>query len=364
MEIRELTQESKDRLFINILRGVAVFLMIWGHCVQYCIPVGIDFFENFIFKFIYSFHMPLFMLISGYLFNSSLNKRSLNEIITHRVSSLLYITIAGGIFIWILTSMIHNLMLRNVSILIDGKWLSSVTELWFIWSVLASTLIVSFAYKKINNVYLRILVLILGAGFTLVFPNGELNLYMYPYFLLGFLYSKYKEKFKSKIISVLKHLTIPVYIVLFMFFKKKYYIYLSGIFCNGYGGILNTIEINTFRWLIGLIGSIAIIDICKLIFDLFMKNKTTIPNNNPLEKLGEKSLQMYVLQTIFVSFWLSLLYDKVVSLLPAISEFFAQNIVIFNLLFSLGLAVICSFVIYKVNKLLEYTKISKLIFKR
>ena len=50
--------------FIDLSRGFAVFLMLWGHCIQYCVAkTDIDFYENPVFKVIYSFHMPLLMLI-------------------------------------------------------------------------------------------------------------------------------------------------------------------------------------------------------------------------------------------------------------------------------------------------------------
>ena len=56
---------------IDILKGVAIFLVVFGHCIQYCSQGYFDFFENKVFIFIYTFHMPLFMLISGYLFYNS-----------------------------------------------------------------------------------------------------------------------------------------------------------------------------------------------------------------------------------------------------------------------------------------------------
>ena len=61
--------ENSRNNFIDIIKGVAIFLMLWGHVIQYCVAkTNIDFYENWVFKFIYSFHMPLFMLVSGYLF--------------------------------------------------------------------------------------------------------------------------------------------------------------------------------------------------------------------------------------------------------------------------------------------------------
>ena len=82
--------EKNRNTFIDLITGIAIFLMLWGHCIQYCVAGSeIDFFENIVFKFIYSFHMPLFMLVSGYLFFFSFSKRSLKELLIHRVQSLL-----------------------------------------------------------------------------------------------------------------------------------------------------------------------------------------------------------------------------------------------------------------------------------
>lgn len=54
----------------DIIKGFTILLVIIGHSIQY--HNGETYYEqglywaNPIFKFIYSFHMPLFMLISGY----------------------------------------------------------------------------------------------------------------------------------------------------------------------------------------------------------------------------------------------------------------------------------------------------------
>ena len=88
--------EESKKLRNNVLdfaKGIAIILVIIGHCVQfgsgneYC---SNEFYlTNFLFKFIYSFHMPLFMLISGYLFLYSIKKYSTKEIIKRKLKSLL-----------------------------------------------------------------------------------------------------------------------------------------------------------------------------------------------------------------------------------------------------------------------------------
>ena len=61
---------KKRNEFLDIIKGITIFLVALGHCVVN--GNGIKFIEKELFwgdpiyKFIYSFHMPLFALISGY----------------------------------------------------------------------------------------------------------------------------------------------------------------------------------------------------------------------------------------------------------------------------------------------------------
>ena len=62
-----LTDRQRNKI-IDILRGISMICVSWGHSIQYCSVGTFDFFENPVFRFIYSFHMPLFIIISGYSF--------------------------------------------------------------------------------------------------------------------------------------------------------------------------------------------------------------------------------------------------------------------------------------------------------
>ena len=55
-------------VYIDALRGFAILLVIVGHLIQFNYSSGI---ENPIFNIIYSFHMPLFFFISGYVHSFS-----------------------------------------------------------------------------------------------------------------------------------------------------------------------------------------------------------------------------------------------------------------------------------------------------
>ena len=106
---------SKSRTFIDYLRGIAVFLMLWGHSIQYCYGGQFDFFENSVFKLIYSFHMPFFMLISGYLFYFSEQKRGMIELIEYKTKSLLYPILMCSVLNALLTNGVLALMRGGTS---------------------------------------------------------------------------------------------------------------------------------------------------------------------------------------------------------------------------------------------------------
>lgn len=58
-------------LFIDNLKCFAIFCVVLGHALQYTSGKYLE--DNFVFNFIYTFHMPLFMMMSGYFFRTSLN---------------------------------------------------------------------------------------------------------------------------------------------------------------------------------------------------------------------------------------------------------------------------------------------------
>lgn len=62
---------------IDIIKGIAIYCVLWGHCIQ-CMAGDVDFFNIKAITFIYSFHMPLFALISGYLFFRTSQKRTVD----------------------------------------------------------------------------------------------------------------------------------------------------------------------------------------------------------------------------------------------------------------------------------------------
>lgn len=348
--------------FVNLLRGLAIFLMLWGHCIQYCIPIGVDFFENPIFKIIYSFHMPLFMLISGYLFYFSFEKRDMKTLLAHRCKGLIHAIVFCGIFIYFTTTVVFSVINGNISPIINGGWLSSLSGLWFIWSVLGASIVVGVVCKKITKLWLQIVLVVFGGLFVILLPNYDLNLFMYPYFIIGFYFAKYKQTLFKKI-DWLKYVFLPLFPVMMLFFDKKHYIYTSGIFGDKFG-FWQYVQIDLFRWAIGLVGSLFVIVLMEIVYKLIVSKTPKFALWNGVSYLGEKSLQIYALSSAFLSFYLPIVYSKIIQRFPAIDLFFSNHIWLYNLGFSFVLGIVYSVCISLIIKLFEKIKFSKVLFGR
>lgn len=70
--LREGTERSA---YLDFVKGIAIVLVELGHCIQYgsgqAVINTVSFFEDKLFRLIYSFHMPLFVLVSGYVFSGA-----------------------------------------------------------------------------------------------------------------------------------------------------------------------------------------------------------------------------------------------------------------------------------------------------
>ena len=66
--------EKENRIFyVDALKCFAIFLVVYGHTLQWTCP-GDPYYDDPIFSFIYAFHMPLFMTISGMFIGKSFEK--------------------------------------------------------------------------------------------------------------------------------------------------------------------------------------------------------------------------------------------------------------------------------------------------
>lgn len=344
---------EEKKHFIDFIRGIAIFLMLWGHSVQYCCGGQFDFFENTIFTIIYSFHMPFFMLISGYLFFFSSQKRQFTDLIEYKTKSIIYPILMCSILNLLLTNGVSFVFLGWGLDTILGK--TTLTSLWFLWSVLSCSFALSIAVRIFKNPIIQAFLIVLGIAIVAIFPCWEFNIWMYPYFVIGYFYARNEMKLKDKF-CIVSSLSTVVFVIMLFFFEKEHYIYTSGLF--GRGKIIDALKIDSFRWAIGLLGSIAIISLCKVIFRTIYNTKTA----NFIKMLGENSLAAYALSVSLLSFWLPIFANKALELLPKIN--WNNHILLYNLIITPLIAILYSILLIGIIKIMKKNKCYRVIFGR
>ena len=78
--------EKQRNIVFDAIKALAIVLVVYAHSIQYL--SGYEFWNNTVFQFIYSFHMPLFFMISGFFMSSAL-KLSGKDFLTKKGISLL-----------------------------------------------------------------------------------------------------------------------------------------------------------------------------------------------------------------------------------------------------------------------------------
>lgn len=184
------------------------------------------------------------------------------------------------------------------------------------------------------------------------------NVYMYPYFVIGFLFAKFEKSKWMEILFKFKYLSLLLFPIMILFYKKDHYIYTSGL--TGTEGLIRHMPINLFRWAIGLIGSVFVLTILEMCFKYIVIKGMLLRITHLFRKLGEKSLQIYTISCIFLSRYLPIVYGKFVKL--AGGNIFADNMIIYNFVFTFLLALAYSLGLIIIIWLLEKYKISKLLF--
>lgn len=346
--------------YVDSAKGIAIFLMLWGHCIQSCVVnSGIDFFENPVFQVIYSFHMPLFMLLSGYLFFYSFSKRNLPDLLARRTQSLLQPILLSSVLRYLLIDVFSGNLFNDITPVFNELWAKYIPSLWFLWSVLAASIVVAIVCKKCTNPWGQGAFLLALMPFVAFFPNATMNVFVYPYFVIGFLFAKYKEKL-PQFVWKLKYLSLLLFPVLVCFYEKKHYIYTTGLYAPAYEAV-EMLKINAYRWTIGLIGSIFALTVLQIIYAFLQAKMNTSSALDGLSKIGEKSLQIYVLSVPLLEGYLPIVLSDLLTHF-GIPNIFAQNLFVYNYIFTFSLAILYSVALYYLVKLLEKAKISNIIF--
>ena len=278
--------------YFDALKLFAIYLVIWGHCINWYYLGHGEY--DVIYRIIYSFHMPLFMMISGYFSYSSIILPA-RSFFKKKFRTLIYPCISWGLILWIIVEPTHSFHYGHdhfsfLGLVEDFYWLS---DFWFLKSCFLCYCLLYFgAHSGIDKkIWIPI---------SLIFCQGCSPFYfsfMYPCFLIGWLI-KDNEEFATELNKHTFVLLILLGIMLLFWdlnaWQKSHGLP-SNIFENGMITIIETGGFRLFRLLIGFIGSLSVISIFKYLFKRKHQSISFF-----CSKWGAYTLETYIFQSIII----------------------------------------------------------------
>lgn len=194
--------------FVDIMRGIAMLLVVLGHTMTGC---TVDSQKSFIFNIIWSLQMPLFILISGYVTKYSRpisNSKGLWKYVKRRTVAYM--------LPWAVWSFLVRGIIFGEDDFLNVKHLlwNMDSGYWFlatIWTISMIFGIASFIAERLSKenllkrqivllgFYLVGMILLVGIGaiLGLSFFAIKLTLYYMPFYYAGFLYGQFDDRMKE-----------------------------------------------------------------------------------------------------------------------------------------------------------------------
>ncbi len=262
--------------YLDTLKGFAIFLVVMGHVISWFFDSYQNTIETIpqamtIWRIIYSFHMPLLIFISGFLYSSQNTETRISiSYWWHKVSGLLFPFIVMGLLFyiikgrtdsyWFLRTLFFYISFQMIYDFVRMK-LTSKKIVDIVW-ILLSILCFKLSYKCVDFYY-----------FDLIFDFDHLSMY-WIYFVLAVFCRRY-NLFDKYLIPIIANVCALISIVYFICIYKM-------------------VVIPSY------INYICVFSTIVALFYLF-KNKLFFKSvTDCLEYLGKHSMEIYILHFYFL----------------------------------------------------------------
>lgn len=290
MEISNAAQNGIRRIiWVDVLKCLAMFLVLWGHCIQHF--TNLDFCNNPVFLFIYSFHMPLFMMLSGY-FASNLLKRSYLNVFTSKFLQLLLPTLIFGIVYWLQSRFLLHQTHRNITFI----WY----YYWFLKSLFVCIMLFYIGVKICKKKWIGLTTMIVISQFVDIIPYLiflQLR-YMFPCFVLGYVLCHFKDYF-YRYTRIILPVSLAFWCLMLIGFNQDLLYPDIKNFTN-LGEGFKIIYSIYYKLLIGMFGGMSVMGIIYLLCVKLNSNKIL----DKLAEYGRYTLAIYIIQSFVVESWL------------------------------------------------------------
>ena len=247
--------------------------------------------------------MPLFALISGYLFFATSQKETV-DILKSRLMSLGVPFFVWNLLLYIRKCIFDILTVHSFEVNGIGILRGLVSGLWFLKSLFIITVIATLIVKNCKKYRYFCSFVVWVALILFNSMLGDHTADLFPFYILGY----YAAEHKSIVEKVYKcrYIVYMVFIVLLIGMREEYFVYTGGInpFVSEYG-FAKQVYFDLYRLITGIVGGCSIIMLVKQIGKYLPSYM-----NKFFEAMGRVTLQLYVLQSFFLEGVLSQIADR------------------------------------------------------
>lgn len=308
-----MNNNLKNRNYLlDNLKVILIFSVVFGHTIEYYINQN-DILRG-VYMYIYVFHMPLFIYISGYL--SKKSTKSTTKIISTLLIPYVFFNIVWYSSVYLVTG-------KNMFSLIYPGW-----TLWYL---------ISLFFWRISLKYLIKVKYIIPISFILglligLDKNGEnilslsRTIVFLPFFLLGY-YTKDKQL--EKISDFNKYISISIFILFMIiaFYIAKYEVVDYKFLYNSHAYYTNNLTIKQ-----GLIFR-SILYMCSIVLSISIIS--LVPSKKMFySKYGKNTMNIYLFHIYLVVIILGVIpkwdINKICNIIVLLSPFLIMYILSLN----------------------------------
>lgn len=282
--------QNRRNSYIDLVKYLLITFVVLGHFIQffqYKSNLSL-FWSSNIFKFIYTFHMPLFMAISGYFAYFSISRQTPLKYIISRIKYLLI-----PLLIWAcLSSLIifSTAKPSETTPLLSLFQNSFLHSFWFVWAIIFFSILLCLL-KKIKAD--KAPILLISTLLILYIPSDyfriDVGKEFFIYFAIGYLLA-------NKGITAY-HQFCKKYLILFIAIATICFIYWNPLLSfEGFLGLKGWIAY-LFRILLAISSTVCVMEITYWIYSKIQKMKIT----NYFAKIGQETLGIYLIQDVFIN---------------------------------------------------------------
>lgn len=284
--------DSSERLRTwDIVKGIAIFLVVVGHLLEQTFCVGEIFQRLIVFC-----HMPIFFFCSGFFLFHSLNKHSKSILLLEKTKKLI-IPYIGWSFISFSANIALNIRNEEILQVIKSEFLEIfiyARSVWFLVVLFITQFIciglILFSERMRVDKYL---LLIFGwIVISICAPNAYFSLYkfkwLFPFLIIGLYYAENSEKINKIQRYGLLSFLFPL-LCITLYNPLYYNMYLEF----GYSSF-KAVGMGIVYYLVSLLGIIFVFECA------FLLNKTRL--GDACAYLGKHSMEIYVMHMLFIKF--------------------------------------------------------------